>query len=78
LEDFISSVAKDIPSPFLDKSSRCRRVDPVILGAPPQLPLSEAFGLMQSLCQALDPSRPSIQQSDEQFYTATDVVARRD
>ncbi|CAN6345795.1 unnamed protein product [Urochloa humidicola] len=55
LEDFINKVTKDIPAPLLDKPTRRRRVDPVLIDAPPQLPSSEASGLRRSLRQALDP-----------------------
>ncbi|CAO2188903.1 unnamed protein product [Urochloa humidicola] len=55
LEDFINKVTKDIPVPLLDKPTHRRRVDPVLVDAPPQLPSSEASGLRRSLRQALDP-----------------------
>ena len=37
LEDFISNVTKNIPPPLADKPLRRRRVDPVLVDAPPQL-----------------------------------------
>jgi hypothetical protein len=40
--------------PLLDKPPRRRRVDPVLVDAPPQLPSSEASGLRRSRRQALD------------------------
>ena len=46
---------KNIPPPLVDKPPRRRRVDPVLVDAPPQLPSSEAYGLMRSHRQALDP-----------------------
>jgi hypothetical protein len=55
LEDFISKVTKSIPPLLVDKSPRRRRVDPVLVEAPPQLPSSEASGPRRSHCQALDP-----------------------
>ena len=45
LEDFISKVSKNISPPLVDKPTRRRRVDPVLVDAPPQLPSSEADGL---------------------------------
>jgi len=45
LEDFISKVTMSIPPPLVDKPPRRRRVDPVLVDAPPQLPSSEADGL---------------------------------
>ena len=55
LEDFISKVTKSIPPPLVDKPPRHRRVDPVLIEAPPQLPSSEASGPRESHRQALDP-----------------------
>ncbi|CAO2149225.1 unnamed protein product [Urochloa humidicola] len=55
LEAFINKVTKDIPTPLLDKPPRRRRVDPVLVDAPPQLPSSEASGIRRSYRQALDP-----------------------
>ena len=55
LEDFIGKVSKNIPLPLVDKPPRHRRVDPVLVDAPPQLPPSEAYGLRRSHRQALDP-----------------------
>jgi hypothetical protein len=56
LEDFTSSVTKDIPLPLLDlPPPRRRRVDPVLVDAPPPLPSSEVSGLRRSRRQALDP-----------------------
>ena len=55
LEDFISNVTKNIPPPLADKPLRRRRVDPVLVDAPPQLPSSEVLGLRRSYRQALDP-----------------------
>ena len=55
LEDFISKVTKSIPPPLVDKPPHRRRVDPVLVEAPPQLPSSEAYGPRQSHRQALDP-----------------------
>ena len=55
LEDFISKVTKNISPPLLDKPPHCRRVDPVLVDAPPQLPSSEVYGLRRSHRQALDP-----------------------
>jgi hypothetical protein len=55
LEDFISKVTKSIPPPLVDKPPHRRRVDPVLVDAPPQLPSSEAYGPRQSHRQALDP-----------------------
>ena len=54
-EDFISKVTKNIPSPLVDKPPRRRRVDPVLVEAPPQLPSSEAYGPRRSHRQAMDP-----------------------
>ena len=48
LEDFISKVMKNIPLPLVDKPPRRRRVDPVLVDAPPQLPSSEAYGPRRS------------------------------
>ena len=45
LKDFISQVTMNIPPPLVDKPPRRRRVDPVLVDAPPQLPSSEADGL---------------------------------
>ena len=45
LEDFISKITINIPPPLVDKPPRRRRVDPVLVDAPPQLPSSEADGL---------------------------------
>jgi len=39
----------------VNKPLRRRRVGPVLVDAPPQLPSSEAYGLRRSHCQALDP-----------------------
>jgi len=55
LEDFISKVTKNISPLLVDKSPRCRRVDPVLIDTPPQLPSSEVYGLRRSHRQALDP-----------------------
>ena len=55
LEDFISKVSKNILPPLVDKPPRRRRVDPVLVDAPPQLPSSEVLGLRRSYRQALDP-----------------------
>jgi hypothetical protein len=56
LEDFTSSITKDIPLPLLDlPSPRCRRVDPVLIDTPFPLPSSKVFGLRRSHFQALDP-----------------------
>ena len=55
LEDFIGKVSKNIPLPLVDKPPRHRRVDPVLVDVPPQLPSSEAYGLRRSHRQALDP-----------------------
>jgi hypothetical protein len=55
LEDFISSIMKDTPLPLLDLPPRRRRVDPVLIDAPPRLPSSEASGIRRSRRQALDP-----------------------
>ena len=55
LEDFISKVSKNISPPLVDKPPRRRRVDPVLVDAPPQLPSSKADGLRRSHRQALDP-----------------------
>ena len=55
LEEFISKVTKNISPPLLDKPPRRRRVDPVLVEAPPQLPSSEAYGPRRSHRQALDP-----------------------
>ena len=55
LKDFISQVTMNIPPPLVDKPPRRRRVDPVLVDAPPQLPSSEADGLRRSHRQALDP-----------------------
>jgi hypothetical protein len=49
LEDFVSNVTKVIPPP------RRRRVDPVLVDAPPQLPSSVVLGLRRSHHQALNP-----------------------
>ena len=38
LKDFISKVTKNILSPLLDKPPRRRRVDPILVEAPPQVP----------------------------------------
>ena len=45
LEEFISKVLKNIPPPLVDKPPRRRRVDPVLVDEPPQLPSSEVHGL---------------------------------
>ncbi|CAN6330825.1 unnamed protein product [Urochloa humidicola] len=55
LEAFINKVTKPIPAPLVDKPPRRRRVDPVLIDAPPQLPSSEASGIRRSYRQALDP-----------------------
>ncbi|CAN6302705.1 unnamed protein product [Urochloa humidicola] len=56
LEVFINNVTKDIPPPLLaDKPPRRRRVDPVLVDAPPQLPSSETSGIRRSHRQAVDP-----------------------
>ncbi|CAN6173490.1 unnamed protein product [Urochloa humidicola] len=56
LEAFINNVTKDISPPLLtDKPPRRRRVDPVLVDAPPQLPSSEASGIRRSHRQAIDP-----------------------
>ena len=55
LEDFISNVTKTIPPPLVDMPPHRRRVDPVLIDAPPQLPSSEASDLRRSRRQALDP-----------------------
>ncbi|CAN6214543.1 unnamed protein product [Urochloa humidicola] len=55
LEAFINNVTKDIPAPLADKPPRRRRVDPILVDAPPQFPSSEAFGIRRSYRQALDP-----------------------
>jgi len=52
LKDFISQVTMNIPPPLVDKPPRRRRVDPVLVDAPPQLPSSEADGLRRSHRQA--------------------------
>ena len=46
---------KNIPPPLVVKPPRRRRVDPVLVDAPPQLPSSEAYGPRRSHRQALDP-----------------------
>jgi hypothetical protein len=46
LEDFINNITKDIPPPLVDKPPRRRRVDPIPIDVPPQLPLFEAYGLI--------------------------------
>jgi hypothetical protein len=48
LEAFVAIVSKVPPTPLLDKPPRRRRVDPVLVDAPPQLPSSEASGLRRS------------------------------
>ena len=55
LEDFISKITINIPPPLVDKPPRRRRVDPVLIDAPPQLPPSKAYGLRRRHRQALDP-----------------------
>ncbi|CAN6341520.1 unnamed protein product [Urochloa humidicola] len=55
LEAFTNLVTKGIPKPLLDKPLRRRRVDPVLIDAPPQMPSSEASGIRRSYRQALDP-----------------------
>jgi hypothetical protein len=55
LDAFVTIVFKVPSMPLLDKPPRRRRVDPVLVGAPPQLPSSEASGLRRSRRQALDP-----------------------
>ncbi|CAN6357250.1 unnamed protein product [Urochloa humidicola] len=56
LEAFINNVTKDIPAPLIvDKPPRRRRVDPVLVDAPPLLPSSDASVIRRSYCQALDP-----------------------
>ncbi|CAO2206471.1 unnamed protein product [Urochloa humidicola] len=56
LEAFINNVTKDIPAPLLvDKLLRRRRVNPVLVHAPPLLPSSKASVIRWSHHQALDP-----------------------
>jgi hypothetical protein len=55
LEAFVANVTEVVPTPLLDMPPRRRRVDPVLIDAPPQLPSSEASGLRRSRRQALDP-----------------------
>jgi hypothetical protein len=51
LEDFTSSVTKDILLPLLDlPPPHLRRVDPVLVDASPPLPSSEVSGLRRSRC----------------------------
>jgi hypothetical protein len=55
LDAFVAIISKVPSMPLLDKPPRRRRVDPVLVDAPPQLPSSEASGLRRSRRQALDP-----------------------
>jgi hypothetical protein len=55
LEAFVANVMKVVPTPLLDMPPLRRRVDPVLVDAPPQLPSLEASGLRRSRYQALDP-----------------------
>jgi hypothetical protein len=55
LEAFVANVTKATPTPLLDMSPCRRRVDPILVDAPPQLPSSEASSLRRSRHQALDP-----------------------
>jgi hypothetical protein len=55
LDAFVAIVSKVPSMPLLDKPPHRRRVDPVLIDAPPQLPSSEASGLRRSRRQALDP-----------------------
>jgi hypothetical protein len=59
LEAFVAIVSKVPPTPLLDKPPRRRRVDPVLVDAPPQLPSSEASGLRRSGPKPWTPYRPS-------------------
>ena len=52
LEEFISKVTKNISPPLVDKPPHRRRVDPILVDAPPLLASSEADGLMRSHRQA--------------------------
>jgi hypothetical protein len=52
---FVAEVTSAISTPLVDKLLHCRRVDPVLVDMPPQLPSLEAFGLRRSHRQAVDP-----------------------
>ena len=64
LEEFISKVTKNIPSPLVDKPSRPRRVDPILIDASPQLPLLRHMTSGEATAKPWTLSRPSSQHSE--------------